>query len=380
MILMKFIFICGSLEPGRDGVGDYVRRFAGELISRGHSAVGLALNDRFIQEFSIDVQITRQADLPVLRLPSLDYSKAHIELVKGWIDKFNPDLLSLQFVPFAFNPKGLPFGLVKYLNLLGENRNWHIMFHELWVGRPRKFSFKRAIMSFLQQHHIKTLIKILKPANVHTHLPVFQSMLKSLGVSAKGLPLFSNIEMQSLGGQAVQSESIFRLIFFSQIDSNDILYRAIKSICKAANIKGFKPELLIVSGNSKKVSFAKSYYSQVPFLNKITATGFLSDKEISDYLSTGSVGVTPIPRHALGKSGSVAALISAGLPVLAPIVMENFLTEDMGFFDEELRKVILTNVVEINTWKIARDHAPKASNSIALEIIADKFLADLIIT
>ncbi len=372
---MKIIFICGCLEPGRDGVGDYVCRFAGELITRGHSAAGLALNDRFVKE----MEISEYPNLPALRLPSLKYSKANLGLVRNWINKFNPDILSLQFVPFAFNARGISFGLSKYLYLLAENRKWHIMFHELWVGRFKKNFFKREVLSFLQQSQIKTLAKILKPSKVHTHLPVFQRMLKSLGILANDLPLFSNIRMQNQGCSSVQSESIFRIIFFSQIDSNYTLYEAIKSMCKAAKAIGFETELVILGGDSKKVSFAKSYYSKIPFLNKITATGFLSDKEISKYLLTGSVGVTPIPMHALGKSGSVAALISAGLPVLAPIVMKNFSIEDIGFFEEELRKVILTNVAEINTWKIARDHALKARNLIALKKIADKFLADLII-
>lgn len=27
---MTILFLCGSLEPGRDGVGDYTRRLAGD--------------------------------------------------------------------------------------------------------------------------------------------------------------------------------------------------------------------------------------------------------------------------------------------------------------------------------------------------------------
>ena len=42
---MKFAFICGSLEPGRNGVGDYTRRLAGELAAQGHECLLVSLND-----------------------------------------------------------------------------------------------------------------------------------------------------------------------------------------------------------------------------------------------------------------------------------------------------------------------------------------------
>ena len=42
---LKVLFICGGLHPGADGVGDYVRRLAAELICQGHLAGIIALND-----------------------------------------------------------------------------------------------------------------------------------------------------------------------------------------------------------------------------------------------------------------------------------------------------------------------------------------------
>ena len=33
---MKITFICGSLNPGQDGVGDYTRRLAAQLALDGH--------------------------------------------------------------------------------------------------------------------------------------------------------------------------------------------------------------------------------------------------------------------------------------------------------------------------------------------------------
>ena len=47
---MKIAFLCGSLEPGFDGVGDYVRMLASEVIVQGHQAVIVAINDTHLKK------------------------------------------------------------------------------------------------------------------------------------------------------------------------------------------------------------------------------------------------------------------------------------------------------------------------------------------
>ena len=45
---MRIVFICGSLEPGRDGVGDYVRHLAVAVAQQGHETAAVALRDPFV--------------------------------------------------------------------------------------------------------------------------------------------------------------------------------------------------------------------------------------------------------------------------------------------------------------------------------------------
>ena len=47
---MKIAFICGSIEPGRDGVGDYTRRLAIELIKNSYEVAVIALHETIIDE------------------------------------------------------------------------------------------------------------------------------------------------------------------------------------------------------------------------------------------------------------------------------------------------------------------------------------------
>src|SRR5690606_15350702 len=174
---MRITFICGSLEPGRDGVGDYTRRLAGELIRQGHQASIIALNDMYLGFDFEGIQYSDNINLPILRLPSIWPSEKRFRNAKKYIKKFDPDFLSLQFVIFSFNSKGLPFGLNKRLRILGNGKPWHIMFHELWVGMDTGSSFKLMIWGNLQRWLIKSLADTLQPTTVHTQTKLYQLQL-----------------------------------------------------------------------------------------------------------------------------------------------------------------------------------------------------------
>jgi hypothetical protein len=43
---MKIVFVCGSVEIGRDGVGDYTRQLGLELLNQGHEVRIIGINDK----------------------------------------------------------------------------------------------------------------------------------------------------------------------------------------------------------------------------------------------------------------------------------------------------------------------------------------------
>src|SRR3954463_2329541 len=137
---MKIVFLCGCLEPGRDGVGDYSRRLGIELICQGHDVSLVALCDHNVLHETNELQELKGTTISVLRIPNHVQDRSRFLMAKTFIDFKNPEWISLQYVPFAFQIKGLPFDLAGKLKILGEGRKWHIMFHELWVG-PEKASF-----------------------------------------------------------------------------------------------------------------------------------------------------------------------------------------------------------------------------------------------
>lgn len=111
---MDILFICGSVELGNDGVGDYTRRLCAKLIKEGHKAQILALCDRIVF-YTSESQVVEETSVIVHRIPIQASNKQRLFWLKEILKDFTPDWISLQYVPYSFNPKGLPFWLPYYL-------------------------------------------------------------------------------------------------------------------------------------------------------------------------------------------------------------------------------------------------------------------------
>lgn len=97
---MRFLFLCSSLEPGRDGVGDYTRRLAQECAKLGHACALLALNDGHVSALT---ETVGPEAIPTLRLPP----GCGIAPAVAFRERFAPDWISLQLVSYGLNPKGV---------------------------------------------------------------------------------------------------------------------------------------------------------------------------------------------------------------------------------------------------------------------------------
>ena len=159
---MKILFLCGSAEPGKDGVGDYTRRLCGELIRRGHQAQILSLCDLHSKVFINQIQIIENTEVVVNRIPIKSNYSNRLSITQFIAQEFTPDWISLQFVPYSFNSKGLPFWLPSFLRKINGEHKWHVIFHELWVRRGINVSLKRNFTSIMQQFIVKKLIYILR--------------------------------------------------------------------------------------------------------------------------------------------------------------------------------------------------------------------------
>ncbi|MDO9373202.1 MAG: hypothetical protein Q7T76_02230, partial [Ferruginibacter sp.] len=214
---MTILFLCGCVEPGRDGVGDYTRKLAAEISRSGHSPMIISINDKMIDDEFRGTQDFEGIQIPVARLPQKWEQKIRLQKLLTHIEAFSPDWISLQFVPFSFHKKGLPYQLGRLLSL-ARPKFWHIMIHELWVGMDKTAPLKFRILGFLQQRLIKSLIKDIAPRKIHSQSSLYLSLLQSRGVTADYLPLFGNISVaedneQSLPGKTTATKTKTFVLF-----------------------------------------------------------------------------------------------------------------------------------------------------------------------
>ena len=376
---MNYLFLCGSLEPGRDGVGDYVRCLAIELIKMGHNSSAIALNDYYTDSLLSESQMLEQVSLPVLRLPSIWQANKRFANATQWMKELEVDWISLQFVPYSFQAKGLPVFLYKQLGRIIKDVKLHIMFHEAWLGIDDGANYKLRILSSLQKAIIENLLRKLQPNIIHTHIPIYKSRLQRLGWSAMPLPLFSNIPMKLLFSKKLEP-NIFRIGIFSQTDTSNAFIEFLVKVSKQLAKNNQLCQVILIGGQLATMKAFKSHLENVSaFQGEVHCTGFLEASQISAMLQTCHLGLTPIPKHALGKSGTVAAFLSHGIPVAAPIVHYQDMKKNIGFFNEILCLSILS-MSDIYQSYIAKSYAQKAQQLIQVSEIAKRFINDLEMT
>ncbi len=303
---MKIVFICGSLEPGFDGVGDYTRRLASELIKQNIEVTILALNDQFINEPVTQNQMIGDIGIDTYRIPLGYTTKNRYNFAENWIDSINPEWLSLQFVPFSFNTKGLPFNLSKNLFRLTKDRKWHIMFHELWIGMDKKSSFKHLVWGKVQKILILNLIKTLKPSLISTQTNLYQIYLAKLGYKAEILPLFSNIPLLSSPKEFKDNTQKISFVNFGTIHPGAIFYDFAAECANYAKSNNIEIELILLGRCGAEQEKWVTIWRSAGL--SLTVFGEQPTDRVSQILSSATFGISSTALPLIEKSGSVASM------------------------------------------------------------------------
>jgi hypothetical protein len=315
---MRLLFLCSSLEPGRDGVGDFARQLADECVAQGHACALLALNDRYVDA---PVEAAEKNGIPVLRLPSLAGGR---DRAIAFRERFAPDWISLQLVAYGLHPKGLLFAARLHLQaIVAGGARLHLMLHELWLGNDEAPMWRHRVMGFLQRASLRRLIAALRPALITTTNPVYAAQFRTLGMEAGILPLCGNIPI-SLDAPLPESVAAFRQsgktwlgLFFGG------LYREWKpepffgQLARAARLAGRSVGLVQVGnagGEGEKIwsELARDYASTFHFIT----LGPQPAPTVSALMLAADFGVAASPWSVIGKSGSAAAMLDHGLPVI----------------------------------------------------------------
>ncbi|MFD1258260.1 glycosyltransferase [Mucilaginibacter terrae] len=317
---MKIAIICGSLQPGHDGVGDYTRRLAGELIRLGNEVIAIALNDRHLKAITNETQNADGNNLPVLRIPAAVAEQKRYSLLETHLLNFKPEWISLQFVPYSFHIKGVPFKLFSKLAALKIEAKWHVLFHEVWLDKTERFSQK--IVKLLQKAAIYGGLKILKPNVVNTTINYNQQRLNAIGASSSVLGLFGNIS-PGTGASAVPNGIVHgaaNMLYFGGPPRSEYLNQVITGLVAFCESSVKPVNVILVSGNSPAKDVFKNILIEKLSLygGQVRDMGFLETPELSNLLNNCSVGIVRSEAYFLGKSGSAVAMLEHGLPIWLP--------------------------------------------------------------
>jgi glycosyltransferase involved in cell wall biosynthesis len=357
---MKIAFLCGSCEPGADGVGDYTLSLAQALVERGHICCVIALNDRYVdQPHHSWIESNPQCSLPCLRLPASSTWRARAKNLAAELERFRPDWISLQYVPYAFNKKGVPWPLFACLRTVRPLAKWHVMAHELWVDPD--VSLKNRLLAATQAQVLRWLLSYLNPSLVHTSNSYYTHLFASIGKQASILPLFSSIPIQPQQAAKPSSLVDWTFAFFGSIHPEWDPQSILEPLERAAR-KGALSSISFISiggagGHGR--ALWKKLARTTPHWMQFSQLGILPSSEISVKLQQADFGITTTPSHLLGKSASVAAMLAHGLSVIVPRVEktsgpwheklladDRFVLLDSSFGDrliQQRRQVDLTN-------------------------------------
>ena len=329
---MKILFLCGGLEPGRDGVGDYTRRLAGACIRAGHECEILALNDRYapppegIDPFAPSVQETGGTPVVVRRFSSALPWNLRIRAASAHRAAFAADWVSLQFVPYAYHPKGLPYRLASDMRiLLGRHSGppkLHVMFHELWLGMAMDAGMEDRVIGWLQRGIVRDLVSKLRPQALSTQSVCYQRHLEASGIMVSRLPLFGNIEVNGDEENGLAPEVRAALEKFA---CSMVVFGTVhpewcpRDLCDHAHRWGWNQDgglALVFAGRSGRPSdYFNRLRGTLPKV-EVISLGELSEAAVSQLFRGARLGVATTPWALVEKSGSVAAMVEHGLPVV----------------------------------------------------------------
>lgn len=300
---MKILFITNNFPPLVDGVGDYTYNIAQQFVEHNHEVYVICRENS-----QIHTEVPGMKILPIVNKWDFNCYKPIVKL----INEKSIDVVSLQYVPHGFHPKGLPFPLIKLTKEIKRcNTKLFTFFHEVSVEKE-KGNIKRTLLSMLMQHISKRIIE--NSDYIATSIEYYRDMMLKLVPTKKEIPLIpiaSNIpetkmtkdELLALKKKlAPNNETIISFFGIRNIQTS---IDAISELKK----EGYKLKVLLIGKTSNNLP------ANLP--NDTIKTGTLDIKEIDKYFKVSDIFILPEGKSGCSfKSGSLAAAMRNKLLII----------------------------------------------------------------
>ncbi|MBV9273764.1 MAG: hypothetical protein JO333_07705 [Verrucomicrobia bacterium] len=317
---MKILFICGCLEPGKDGVGDYVRRMADGCLALGSEVTMLALNDHHVSSLTVQDANGHR----VVRAPNQFPAAGRKQCLSDTVTTAKPKVVSLQYSPFAYDHWGIAGGLADFASVLPRSITRHFLLHELWLER-RDGGWQAQLRGRFQRIALRRSVRAWQPAIIQTTNDAYQRRLATIGISARKLALPSNVPVCNPGISSwfeeevdLPGEADTRWLFgiFGTIHPEWDGGSAIQRLIEVAE-KNRRAAFFISIGRTNSPPGRWKQWQQ-RFGERVVRSplGERPISQISEFLRKIDFGLSTNPLALTGKSTSVAAMLEHGLPVI----------------------------------------------------------------
>lgn len=337
-------------------MGDYTALLAQECGKRGLSTLRISLNDGYVTG--------AQAGEGTLRLGANMQWKTRVRHAREAVERFGADLISLQWVPYAYHARGLPWGIEKGLVQIVAGRPVLVMCHELWIGAETAASFGHKVIGAAQRALLRRILRVLRPASVQTSNAAYAGLLRRAGVEAWILPLFGAVPVT--GKRIDREDGVLRFGMFGTLHPQwppDPLLGFLRGLGQRISIEHIGR---IGHGDGVWRAMEHRYGQEFSFMRH----GEQPPSQVSQFLTEMDFGIATTPLALIGKSATAAAMLDHGLPVIVNRNDVRYAGVDAGVAPEG---VIAMDNGFIDTLRNARRREPRWR----LPEVADQFLEHL---
>ena len=285
---MRIALVLGPYRPGACGVSDYARLLGEKLEAKGHSC----------QRICIDPSLNSSFSSLAHNLPEVD-------------------LISLQFAPYAFSPNGLSGSALLKFGQAIRNRNFQVMFHEIWIGAYPRAPWLERWQGRRQKREILQFLEHSEPQTIYATNCAALDRLKQEGVNASHLYLFGNVPFAPLGDHHLPEDHELTVAFFGTL-YNSFPYPLLSERLLEISKKHKRTVRLLILGRHREKGGLQSLKMESAKHGfELELTGELTAQALSHRLQECTLGVSTTPFDIMGKSGATAAMLEHGLPILA---------------------------------------------------------------
>lgn len=332
---MKILFICNNMPPMVDGVGDYTYNIASEFARHGHETHVICRKRNEIRTDCGHLKVVPMVEA---------WNRATGKRIAQYVNDNKIDVVSLQYVPHGFHPKGLPFGLIPCMKEVKKTGVKMMVFcHEVRICGPL-VSLKNLVMQ--QATKLVTGMLLREFKYVATSIEYYAGLIKEIDkkIQAKVMPIVSNVPFVKMPVDSIRE---FRrkvakddelIVAFFGLRNIDTSIDALEKVHE----DGYRIKVLFIGklpSNFRYENLKNSY-----------KTGVLDIEELGKYLHIPDILILPEQSFSgcSFKSGSLAAAMQNGIAVVtgkgeltsASLVDgENILFANFDDVDDIYRKV-----------------------------------------